>query len=46
MVSSFFYCTMPAARVVGYPETDIAYSLLGLWIKENGIPLDELEAFQ
>lgn len=45
VVSSSFYCPMPAGREVGYPETDISYSLLRLWMKENGIPLDEWEAF-
>lgn len=45
MATSSFYCPMPAGRGVGYAETDITYSLLGLWMKENGIPLNEWEVF-
>lgn len=41
VVTSSFYYPVLAGREAGYAETDIAYSLLGLWMKENGIPLNE-----
>jgi hypothetical protein len=40
VASSLLY-QVPAGKKAGYAEADNAHNLLGLWMKDNGIPLNE-----